>query len=45
MPDLSGEGQMRLNENGQIVDPAEDMEITGTDTPESADFPEDRETE
>ena len=45
MPDLSGEGQMRMNENGQIVDPAEDMEITGTDTPESADFPEDRETE
>ena len=45
MPDLSGEGQMRLNENGQIVDPTEDMEITGTDTPESADFPEDRETE
>ena len=45
MPDLSGEGQMRLNENGQIVYPAEDMEITGTDTPESADFPEDRETE
>ena len=45
MPDLSGEGQMRLNENGQIVDPAEDMEITGTDTPERADFPEDRETE
>ena len=45
MPDLSGEGQMRLNETGQIVDPAEDMEITGTDTPESADFPEDRETE
>ena len=45
MPDLSGEGQMRLNEKGQIVDPAEDMGSTGTDTPESADFPEDRETE
>ena len=45
MPDLSGEGQMRLNENGQIVDPAGDMEITGIDTPESADFPEDREAE
>ena len=45
MPDLSGEGQMRLNENGQIVDPAEEVEITGTDTPENADFPEDREAE
>ena len=45
MPDLSGEGQMRLNENGQIVDPAGDMEITGIDTPERADFPEDREAE
>ena len=26
MPDLGGEGQMRLNENGEIVDPTGDME-------------------
>ena len=26
MPDLGGEGQMRLNENGEIVDPAEEAE-------------------
>ena len=45
MPDLSGEGQMRLNESGQIVDRAEGMEITGTDRPEGADVPEDGETE
>ena len=40
MPDLGGEGQMRLNEDGQIVDPAEEAEITGADTPEEAAFPE-----
>ncbi|WP_298030633.1 SMC-Scp complex subunit ScpB [uncultured Dysosmobacter sp.] len=34
MPDLGGEGQMRLTENGEIVDPAEQAEITGADTPE-----------
>lgn len=39
MPDLGGEGQMRLNENGEIVDPAEMAEITGADTPENAVFP------
>ena len=44
MPDLGGEGQMRLNENGEIVDPAEGAEITGADTPESADFPAPEET-
>ena len=36
MPDLGGEGQMRINENGEIVDPADGAEITGADTPESA---------
>lgn len=39
MPDLGGEGQMRLNEDGEIIDPAEEAEITGADTPETADFP------
>ena len=39
IPDLGGEGQMRLNDNGEIVDPLEDMEIVGADTPEEADFP------
>ena len=45
MPDLGGEGQMRLNENGEIVDPAEEAEITGADTPETAAFQEPEETE
>ena len=40
MPDLGGEGQMRIGEDGQIVDPAESAEITGADTPETADDPE-----
>ncbi len=40
IPDLSGEGQMRLNEEGQIVDPTEMAEINGADTPEGAAFPE-----
>ncbi len=39
MPDLGGEGQMRLNESGEIVDPAEGAEIVGADTPETAAFP------
>ena len=39
IPDLGGEGQMRLNDNGEIVDPLEDAEIIGADTPEEADFP------
>lgn len=43
MPDLGGEGQMRLNENGEIVDPAGDMELAGV--PEDAELPEKRETE
>ena len=45
MPDLGGEGQMRLNENGEVVDPSEGAEITGADTPETAAFqePEDME--
>ena len=40
MPDLGGEGQMRIGEDGQIEDPAESAEITGADTPETADDPE-----
>ena len=40
IPDLGGEGQMRLTEDGQIVDPAEAAEVTGADTPEEAAFPE-----
>ena len=40
VPDLGGEGQMRLTEDGQIVDPAEAAEITGADTPGEASFPE-----
>ena len=40
MPDLSGEGQMRLNDNGEIVDPVQGTELSGADTPESARFPE-----
>ena len=39
IPDLGGEGQMRLNDNGEVVDPLEDMEIVGADTPEEAGFP------
>lgn len=40
MPDLGGEGQMRLSEDGTVMDPAEGVEIVDTDTPENADFPE-----
>ena len=40
MPDLGGEGQMRLTDDGQIVDPAEAVEISGADSPETADFRE-----
>lgn len=36
MPDLGSEGQMRLNEDGEIVDPAESAELIGADTPETA---------
>ena len=39
MPDLGGEGQMRLGEDGQIIDPEAQVEITGADTPETAAFP------
>ena len=39
MPDLGGEGQMRLSDSGEIIDPAEAAEILGADTPEEADFP------
>ena len=43
MSDLGGEGQMRLNENGEIVDPTGDMELAGV--PEDTELPEERETE
>ena len=39
MPDLGGEGQMRLGEDGQIIDPDAQVEITGAETPETAGFP------
>lgn len=39
MPDLGGDGQMRLGDDGRIVDPAEEVTIHGADTPEDADFP------
>ena len=34
LPDLGGEGQMRLTDAGEVVDPAETAEILGTDPPE-----------
>ena len=36
LPDHGGEGQMRIGEDGQIMDPADTAEITGADTPETA---------
>ena len=39
IPDLGGEGQMRLGDDGQIIDPDDRGEILGSDTPEDADFP------
>ena len=36
MPDLGGEGQMRLNEAGEVVDPTEGVAVTGADEPEIA---------
>ena len=36
MPDLGGEGQMRLSESGEIIDPAQRAAVTGADTPENA---------
>ena len=40
MPDLGGEGQMRLGDDGQIIDPEQEVEILGTDLPEELDFPQ-----
>jgi segregation and condensation protein B len=45
MPDLGGEGQMRLNENGEIVDPMQAPEPTGTDAPETGPTPEGKSAE
>ena len=39
MPDLGGEGQMRLDDNGDIIDPLADAKVVGADTPDEADFP------
>jgi segregation and condensation protein B len=39
IPDLGGEGQMRLTDDGQIIDPTEALEVNGFDAPEDADFP------
>ena len=39
MPDLGGEGPMRLSDTGEVIDPAAEAEIVGADTPENADFP------
>jgi segregation and condensation protein B len=39
IPDLGGEGQMRLTDDGQIIDPSESAQISGFDAPEDADFP------
>ena len=39
IPDLGGEGQMRLTDDGQIIDPSEAAQISGFDAPEDADFP------
>ena len=36
MPDLGGDGQMRLNEAGEIVNPAGEPETAGADAPETA---------
>lgn len=39
MPDLGGEGQMRLSDSGEIIDPAETAEIVGADGPEDVELP------
>lgn len=36
MPDLGGDGQMRLNEAGEIVNPAGEPETAGADAPKTA---------
>ncbi len=39
IPDWGGEGQMRLSDSGEIIDPLEDTEIVGTDAPETVQLP------
>lgn len=39
MPDLGGEGQMRLNDNGEIVDPLEEAETLESIQQEGAEHP------
>ncbi|MDD3346288.1 SMC-Scp complex subunit ScpB [Oscillibacter sp.] len=39
MPDLGGDGQMRLNEEGRVVDPTDGSEVSGADAPEDAVLP------
>ena len=36
LSNLGGEGQMRLNEAGEVVDPTEGVAVTGADGPETA---------
>ena len=40
MPDLGGDGQMRLTDDGQIIDPSDAKTILEGDLPEEAEFPE-----
>ena len=37
MPDLGGEGQMRLNDDGEIVDPTQETNLRGAEETEPAD--------
>ena len=39
IPDWGGEGQMRLSDSGEIIDPLEDTESIGTDAPEAKQLP------
>ena len=45
MPDLGAEGQMRLNEDGQIVDPAQGRTVSGSDPAEGDVTPEETESQ
>jgi len=39
IPDLGSDGQMRLTDDGQIIDPSENAEVFGSDRPEDVAFP------
>ena len=45
MPDLGGDGQMRLTDDGQIIDPSEGTAVYAGDAPEDAAFPVDADAE